>query len=476
MKFFRKIFIILLVFCSSCSLFNFKKDDIVFNIDKPFSILEEGEYINFTLSSELEINKLKSIISLEQLNRKIDFEIEKEDLKYFIVPENEFIEGILVTLKIDGYLPDKNNKIVNLKKSINFYYKSSDFIGIEVEEFNPSSDEILNSNEIIITFSKNIDKDEIIKRIKVEPAINFKIETQENIAKIIFFENSLTNRDFINVKINSGKIGKNGEYFISDLSKKFYYCTDNSAPEITRIINGKIDNNNNLILTSSSIKHIQKEEVIVIESSEQLDFKSLKNSFSITPGITGFLDIYSENIYIFKPFKYPIPQGSYKIFISEKLKDKNGVNVFSKLEYNFIQNKTIPRLNSLSISNPETSTQLDVDIANIKNNSIFNIPFKYNDLNKNKILITLKFDREIDLNSFNNAYTYFRVIPFLPRKNLFSPDLINLNYSSTLNEMILEYEFTKPNINKFFYKVSIEKNSYFFVDRNIIFLLEGEND
>ncbi|WP_407399153.1 Ig-like domain-containing protein [Treponema sp.] len=318
---------------SSCKILTFNDRTIECSIsgnDKFF----EGETISFIFSDSCNRKEAEDSICLYENSTTVDVEYSWTQNSIAVKPRKGWCKGKFYILIFDGSIRIDGQMVQSYIKRT-FYYGVESSMTYIIEENIKYPDNLKASLEI--PFTKEIDPDSV-HDIIIYPSTEFEKElSDDSHCLIISPKNRWAPNIFYEIKICN--LLSQNSYHFEDRKLTFKVMKDTEIPELSLVCRA-IKNSDGYILMekTESLNELKKNDSIGFKFSKPMDFDSIKKGITFSPYLEGqfiSMDIENRN-FVFVPESDYKEKQKYEIYISKKITDLNGIELYEKLEFSFI--------------------------------------------------------------------------------------------------------------------------------------------
>lgn len=455
LKLYNLILVNLLLF-TSCSVVSFEELIIESNLSKN-SLYFNNEFFQIKFSIPINENCIEEIISIKENNSTIKYTIEWNGSTLLLKPISEWKQGAYYSVNINGTAKTKDNKNYELSKNFSFYYGQAEEPFILLNYTTPNS----TSKKLVLNFNKAVNIQSFEEKFSLSPFIRTKKNYTNNNKRIeIIPENDWTVNTVFNFSIKE-LLSETNDILLTSYTNDFLANIDLNAPKLISIKPAIINNiksneytllENNFNINEKTIENISINNSLSFTFNKEMDLNSFETNFSISPKTPGRFYKDKETI-IFIPDDYFQIKNEYTIKIDENLCDKNGLKIFSKLQYTFEVENDFLSIEKINI-NDSSDIQFYNKIENFTNDE--NIQ-KINISDLSKTFIQIYFSKPIDKKNPENIEKLISIESFLP-KNLSYPKLERISFPAE-NQIIFEYSnFDSSSTEDYIYKIKINSS------------------
>lgn len=453
---FYKTLLLNLLFITSCSIVSFEELKIESNLKKNSIYLNE-ESFEIIFSIPVKESSLTEIISVYENSNSIKYNLIYEDTKIKITPFTNWKKGSYYSIKLNGNLLTSDNRIYEVSKTYNFFYKTDSTPFLLTNFITPNKTD----KSLYLEFNKPINILQFEENFSITPFIRIKKEySNDNKTVKILPEDNWTANTLYKFDVKKFLSEDNYELFttytqefIPNLDIKILELKSIQGAEITDIntYDYKIIENS-FLQETNVLKNIKINNALAFDFNKDVSIESFKTNFSISPKTNG--NFYKDNFrIIFIPDENFNIQEKYTIKIDENIKDTNGIKLQKSIEFNFTPENNFLKIEKINING---LTNLDFFPETTDFNNLNNIPtINISDLNKS--FIKISFSKPIDKSNITNLEKLISIESFFP-KNLNYPSLEKISYLNDY-EIIFEFSnFSYSDKNDDIYKLTINSS------------------
>ncbi len=352
-----------------------------------FSIKNEQADLppNANIEAFLDQPKLNFIDYNFSIEPKCDLMVSYDEIsrKYLISASNGFAQGQKYTLRAQQIFNSGDQGTLN-KEPLVLNFSAKNAPGIR--SYSPSGSNVfVESDTILINFSDEMNKGDVLNNIKILPNPKGIWEWTDSKTLKYKLNEKLQYETAYNIKINKGTKDNSGGFLADDTNLPFYTIGRVKVSAVSP------KNNSTGINTNATIQ---------ISFNQAVDHSSAQSSFSITPQITGGYTWQGEKL-IFTPNTALAKNIFYKITIASGIKSIHGLDSSQNFESRF---ETEITSTILDVSQDYQDKPLSCEAASLK----MALRYKGVDVSENDIMNIIGYDPTLHSgNTWGNPYNAF---------------------------------------------------------------------
>ena len=327
---------ILPLFLFSCALISFDEYSVSCSRN-PAAHYFEGEHIDFSFNCDVIRYYAEQTVTIKSGTHRYDAECIWNGRSLSVKPAAGWIRGKPYLVSIDGLMHMENNASFQAYAVCAFIYgnEADRFCALSLPERQYNIDL---QTKLVFSFNKKIEESQFEKAFSVSPAAEY-TTSLSNDGKTITVSPSP------NWKMNTTYAWTVKQLFSSDgfemqetLSDTFSTKEDSDPPALVALCPVTDMSPDAPWLTDLPIhKNLSEKQAIGFVFSKPMDFDSVKDAFSISPRIAGYMiqcDDSSER-FLFVPEEYYKTGVEYTLSLVASAQDKNGMPLFEKFVHCF---------------------------------------------------------------------------------------------------------------------------------------------
>ena len=316
----------LILFCSlsSCSLIDTRGISINTCPGERGQVLEADDSLWVNFSEPVIKREAEGLFSINSPDGPVPGDYFWEENRLIFSPLQSLTPGTRYSISFRGIIHGNSGRSSEADLSIPFFFRSSGE-GPRCVEFTPDRGSCISMTvPLELYFSCSMDTVSFYKGFSISPSRGFYIEwTDNNCKAVIAPRKGWVPRETYTWDISRLCRNSPGIPLESPVSGIFRVQGDNDSPSVLSILPA-VPSGDAFLAVSDSLDDICCSDALLISFSEAVDTDSLEKAFSLTPSTEGVILPAGLESAVFVPENKFIPDTSYTVSVSIKLKDLYG--------------------------------------------------------------------------------------------------------------------------------------------------------
>lgn len=465
-----KLSLILLfsIIFSSCSIISFEKIIVDCNIPVELNYFtQENITLIFSIAPDTKDIEHNVRLTVNNATTECDFTWDKNVLN--IRPKTGWQYGSVYEFSITNSLRMEDNRHYKVDIRRIFYYGNQEEY-LQLSKCNIKNDEVIKKDsQLEFTFNKPVDIISFKNNFSISPTVTYTLKFTENNKKVIItpVDGWITNSYYTWI---ISDITASDKYPLKKTySQSFYAPQDTVKPEIQYLYPVSKNGEDYNWLTNKTLIDMNYDNHLGIVFTEPVEFDTLKNAFTITPNIDGYLiPADSEGtkfIYCIQTFWNA--QTEYEIKISNSLKDKNNIPLYEDFITYFKPANSLFHIEKVTVVKKSIPTET-TDITEFNETPVY-IPLD----ETTDVYVKIKFSKNVDDKYKPIAVKNTSLNSFFPSTAV-TPVVISTQWENDDSTLQIQYKGFSASTTevKNYYKLTVSGGSNSILDENGNFLEE----